>query len=620
MNVHWRLFVHATRLAALLSCVAVATAASAVDSPADSARKQRHAQAPAASEVDADLQRAVPPARSAMDARLFYQLLLGELNARSDEPGAGYSLILDAARKTNDPALFRRAVEIALSARSGEAALQGARAWRQAHPESLEAHRYLLQIMVALNRLEDSVEVLRSMLTLSRGDDRQALIVSLPRQFSRAADKALAARVVEQGLSPVISAAGRVASTPAHVALAWTAVGRTRLAAGSTEGALQAAQRATDADPNAEVPVLLALELFEARQREAEPLVLRHLDARGAQARTDIRMAYARALIDLDRPADAATQIGVVTAASPELPEPWLIQGSLQLQQARPAEAEASLKRFLELSDGPARGNTAPAEERSRSRAQAFVMLAQIAEQRRDFAAANAWLDRIDNPQDLLSAQVRRASILARQGRLDDALALIARLPQRSEAESRARLLAEVQLLRDHGRAAQAHLRLREAVDQQPRDTDLMYELAMAAEKIGRLDEMEDVLRKLIAIKPDFHHAYNALGYSLADRNVRLPEARALIVKALEFVPGDPFITDSLGWLEYRMGNLPEAARLLEQAYKTRPDAEIAAHLGEVLWVMGSRERARRIWQEGQLLNAENETLRATLKRFGVRP
>ncbi|MEY3474238.1 MAG: hypothetical protein RL087_696 [Pseudomonadota bacterium] len=169
MNVHWRLFVHASRLAALLSCVAVAAAASAVDRPADSAPKQRHAQAPAASEVDADLQRAVPPARSAMDARLFYQLLLGELNARSDEPGAGYSLILDAARKTNDPALFRRAVEIALSARSGEAALQGARAWRQAHPESLEAHRYLLQIMVALNRLEDSVEVLRSMLTLSRG-------------------------------------------------------------------------------------------------------------------------------------------------------------------------------------------------------------------------------------------------------------------------------------------------------------------------------------------------------------------------------------------------------------------------------------------------------------------
>ncbi len=584
------------------------------------------AQAPAASDADAELQRATPPSRSAMDARLFYQLLLGELNARGEDPGAGYSLILDAARKTNDANLYRRAVEIALNARSGDAALQGARAWRQAMPESLEAHRYVLQIMVALNRLDESVEVLRSMLNLARGDDRQALIAALPRQYGRAADKAQAARVVEQGMSPVLSPAGRAASTPAQVALAWSSVGRLRLAANDTPGALDAARNAMDADASAEMPVLLALELLESRQRGAEPLVQRHLEALGPMVRTDIRMAYARALIDIDRAADAATQIQIVTGASPQQAEPWLVLGSLQLQQGQSAEAEASLQRFLQLTDaggaGGASGNRSGSggDERSRSRAQAFVMLAQIAEQKRVFAAANAWLDRIDNPQDLLSAQVRRASILARQGRLDDALALVRRLPQRNEAESRARLLAEVQLLRDHGRAAQAHERLREAVAQQPRDADLMYELAMASEKIGRHDEMEEVLRRLIALKPDFHHAYNALGYSLADRNVRLPEAKALIVKALEFVPGDPFITDSLGWVEYRMGNLGEAARLLEQAYKTRPDAEIAAHLGEVLWVMGSRDRARRIWQEGLLLNAENDTLRATLQRFGVKP
>jgi tetratricopeptide (TPR) repeat protein len=124
----------------------------------------------------------------------------------------------------------------------------------------------------------------------------------------------------------------------------------------------------------------------------------------------------------------------------------------------------------------------------------------------------------------------------------------------------------------------------------------------------------------VIAAKPEYHHAYNALGYSLADRNVRLPEAKELIEKALTFAPGDPFISDSLGWVEFRMGNRTEALRILDTAYKTRPDADIAAHLGEVLWSLGQRDRAHAIWKEGLLLNNENETLQATLKRLRVKP
>mgnify|MGYP003344565391 FL=1 len=128
------------------------------------------------------------------------------------------------------------------------------------------------------------------------------------------------------------------------------------------------------------------------------------------------------------------------------------------------------------------------------------------------------------------------------------------------------------------------------------------------------------LLRELIALRPDHQHAYNALGYSLADRNVRLEEARTLVRKALELSPGDASITDSLGWVEYRMGNTKEALRLLDEAYRKRPDPEIAAHLGEVLWQLGQRDRARAVWKEGLLLNAANETLRETLKRFGVNP
>jgi Flp pilus assembly protein TadD len=128
------------------------------------------------------------------------------------------------------------------------------------------------------------------------------------------------------------------------------------------------------------------------------------------------------------------------------------------------------------------------------------------------------------------------------------------------------------------------------------------------------------LLRRIIAEKPDYHHAYNALGYSLADRNIRLGEARQLILKALEFAPGDPFISDSLGWVEFRSGNAAEALRILQSAFKSRPDAEIAAHLGEVMWSLGKREQAMGIWKEGLALNADNETLLETLKRLRVKP
>ncbi|MDH5204804.1 MAG: tetratricopeptide repeat protein, partial [Hylemonella sp.] len=192
-------------------------------------------------------------------------------------------------------------------------------------------------------------------------------------------------------------------------------------------------------------------------------------------------------------------------------------------------------------------------------------------------------------------------------------------LPERTPADGRLKLSAEVQLLRDHKQYPQAYRRLNESLARFPKDVELMYELATLAEKLGHVAQMERLLRRIMVLKPDFHHAYNALGYSLADRNVRLNEARQLILKALEYAPGDPFITDSLGWVEFRRGNLAESLRLLQTAYKAKPDAEIAAHLGEVLWAMDQREQALGVWREGLHLNAENETLVNTLKRLRIK-
>ena len=546
-----------------------------------------------------------PPQPTAMNAELFYQLLLGELNAGGNEPAAGYSLILDAARKTNDPALYQRAVDIAFQARSGDGALQAARAWKLAFPASREANRYVLQILVALNRVAETGEPLKAEIALSDPKERGAVMGVIPRSYSRVSDKKLAATVVEQALAEYLS-------KPDTGAPAWTAVGRMRLAADDRAGALDAAQRGQALSPTAEGPALLAMELIEPKTPQAEQLVRRYLEGKPLP---ELRMAYARVLLDAQRYSEASQQLQVVTVEKPDYPEAWLVQGTLQLQDNQDAAAEASLKRYIELAQGQRSG-----DDRARGLAQAFLSMARIAEKRKDFVQAGAWLDRIENPQDLVAAQHRRASILARQGKLDEARHLLRNLPERSPEDARMKLMAEIQLLREQKEFKAGYEVLAAANAKQPADPDLVYEQAMLAEKLGELPEMERLLRQVIALKPDYHHAYNALGYSLAERNIRLAEARELIQKALAFAPQDPFITDSLGWVEFRMGNKAEAARILDTAYKTRPDADIAAHLGEVLWSMGDRDRAQAIWKEGLMLNSENETLQETLKRLRVKP
>ena len=544
------------------------------------------------------------PTSSALDATLFYQLLIGEISVRGDQTGEGYSLILDAARKTNDARLYERAVDIAIQSRSGDAALQAARAWKTAQPASREANRSYLQILVALNRITESLEPLKLEVQMAPLDQKAAVIAQIPRLYARAGDKKTAASIIEQGLAEVSKQAGLAAP-------AWTTIGRARLAAANVPGALLAAKSAQEADVASEGAALLAVEIMEPKQALAETLVKRYLGS--PKPATEIRLSYARALIDVQRYAEATVQIETVTREKPELPEPWLILGSLKVQDNQLDMADSALKRYVGLASEQGRS-----EERARGLTQAYLSLSQIAEKRKDFPLAESWLAKIDSQQDLASTQMRRASMLAKQGKLAEARALISKLPERDAADKRMKLMAEVQLLRDNKAYQAAYDLLAQGYAKDPEDTELLYDQAMMAEKLNRMTEMESLLRKLIASKPDYHHAYNALGYSLAERQIRLPEAKELIVKALSYAPGDPFITDSLGWVEFRLGNKALAKQILQTAFSARPDAEIGAHLGEVLWSLGEREQAIKIWKESTLLNPENDTLLETLKRLRV--
>jgi tetratricopeptide (TPR) repeat protein len=561
-----------------------------------------------------------PVQNSGLDAPLFYQLLIGEMELRTGEPGAAYQVILDAARRTKDDTLFRRAIDVALHARAGDEALSATKAWRTVNPKSLDALRMQLQILSALNRLPEAAEPLKSLLDLTPAAERGGLIAALPRFMQRAPDSRATAALIEQVLTPYLA-------EPSTRVQARVSIGRGWLGASDSAKALDLARQAQRDDAAAPGPLLLALDLMATRP-EAEGIVTEVLKQPGIDAA--LRLAYVRTLTNLQRYPEAVAQLLAVTAAKPELAPPHLSLGALYLEQRKLKEAEASLLRYVELAKA-AQPAEKPADKAADDGAdddmadrgeagivQAWLLLAQTAEARGDYTAAEAWLARVDDPQRVLDVQTRRASILAKQGRVAEARELIRRVPEASPDEGRSKLVAEAGVMREAKRWKEAYDVLGTAVQRHPADTDLLYEQAMMAEKLDRVDDLERLLRKVIELKPDHAQAHNALGYSFADRRVRLPEARQLILRALELSPGDPFITDSLGWVEYRLGNHDEALKQLRKAYATRPDPEIAAHLGEVLWSYGQREEARKVWTEAKGRDAANDVLRETLSRLKV--
>ncbi|MDH0863517.1 tetratricopeptide repeat protein [Mitsuaria sp. GD03876] len=585
-----------------------------------------HAQSPAPTPAQAPAEAASAPASAAsepvvnsdLDAPMFYQLLIGEMELQGGQPGTAYQVLLDAARRSGDEELFRRVVQIALQARAGDQAVIAARAWRDAVPTSLEAHRTLIQLLALLNRPAEVPPILRSLLALTPADGRGPVIASLPGLFQRNPEPAR----IQEAFEPLLR---ETAARPETRFASLLVLAQFAKNADHAETALIHVRAAAKDFPDREEPLLMALELLP-RRPEAEALITAELQAK--PDKQALRLAYARALARAQRPGDAAREFRILTQESPDEPGHWLALGSLELDLQHPDAAEDALQRYLKLVDKPAssslaeRAIAAAGLDRADKEAklQGQLLLAQAAEMRGDYKTAEKRLSGLEATPGNLDITFRRASLLARQGKLDEGRKLLQQLPETREQDRRARVLAESQLLRENKQWQAAYDLLGTAIKQSPEDADLIYEQSMMAEKLGRATEMEALLQKVIQLKPQHYHAYNALGYSLADRNERLQEARDLISKALSFAPGEPFIVDSMGWVEFRLGRLGEAERLLRQAYGSRPDPEIAAHLGEVLWAAGQQDEARRILADAARRDPRNEALQAAMQRLQVRP
>lgn len=529
---------------------------------------------------------------------ILFKLLSAEVASQRGQWKFAYMTELGLAQQTRDPRLAQRAMEIALSAKRHDEALAAVRLWRSLAPDSEQATQYLLSFLMLSDDLSEAAPILKQRLQDIPASSRTMLMFQIQRLLARAKNKPAAFAVLEQVLQPYLG-------TPeTHLVLAQGAV-----AAGNIERARQEALAAQAAKPESKLAAL-TMALVTPDKEEAAKGLTAYL-VKYPKAR-EVRLALARQLVEQKQYAQARNQFELLLKESPKDLTTLYALGVLSAQTRDNAAAEKYLGKYLDL--------LAAQPEEERDPTQALLLLSELAEERKDNDAAIKWLSQVDPGEAWFGAQLRRAQLLARNGDLPGARKALAELTPPGEREQIQALQAEAQILRDAGQVTEAMAVLDAGLKRHPNNTDLLYDQAMLAEKTNQLALMEKNLRKVIALAPKNQHAYNALGYSLADRNLRLPEAFALITKAHELAPEDPFIMDSLGWVHFRMGRLKEAEELLRSAFALRPDAEIAVHLGEVLWVKGQKEDAQKYWRDARDKDPQNDTLKNTLLRLQVKP
>jgi len=527
------------------------------------------------------------------------QLLKAEFAFRNGDWQGPYLTVLSLAQQTRDPRLARRAAEMAVAAKQADDTLAAVRLWYRLDPESDEATQYFVGMVVTSEKIAELEPVFEERLREAPAARRGLLMFQVQQLLGRAKDKDAALAMLERLVEPYDQ------MMEARIVRAQIALVR-----GDKALARTYAQSALAAKPDAEIALLM---LAQVTDDEAQVVAMMAKFLKSYPNAHDVRAAYARVLVNRkDYPA-ARREFESLLKVQPDNAATLYALGILATQTDDAPGAETYFTRFVDVL------GRNPNDERDPSRA--LLILSQLAEERGDLAGALLWLNKVpDNTdeQTRFNTQLRRAHLTNKGGDLAAARALLAELKPTDPARQAQLMAADAQLLRQANQLPQAYAVMEAAAQRFPKNPDLLYDFALLAEKMGKVDVMEAQLREVMAQAPDNHHAYNALGYSLAERNVRLQEAYGLIAKALEMAPDDPFIMDSMGWIHYRMGNLNEAEKFLRRAYGVRKDAEIGIHLGEVLWQKGDKSAAQALWRDARAKDPQNEALRETLTRLGL--
>lgn len=524
--------------------------------------------------------------------QFFYQYLLSEIAGQRGDAATATRNLIDLAARTRDAKVARRAVEIAYQAGQLDTAREGLTLWLELEPNSAMARQLLTRL--AGGNLDISVNNLRNWLQ----DAKRAptLLTQLPALLARHPDKARVLAAVRELTQPYLN------RPEAHFALA-----QTELFAGNPAVALMAAESALVLRANWAAAAILKAQILRDNSdpgRTAASDYLRgFLTANPVEH--DARMTYARLLVGERKLVQAREEFRQVARALPDDMEVAYAIALLSQQMGDSADAEAQYLKVLSLS---------PSDPSA-----VHYQLGDVAMLKKDTTAALQWYRKVGSGDYFVGAQHKIATLIAKRDGLAAGRKVLrdARAGDAATSEGALQMvMAEAQLLREFKSFGEAFQVLSDALGANPNHVDLLYERGMMAERVQKFDVLDTDLRRVIALKPDHAHAHNALGYTYAERGIRLDEAETLIDTAIKLAPDDPFIQDSLGWIQFRKGRKEEALATLRKAFQVRPDPEIAAHIGEVLWALGKREEARALWKAQLAEHPENESLLAVVKKF----
>ena len=538
-----------------------------------------------------------------LTSNIVFRILAAEISAQRSAFIPAGKTMLDLAKEVGDVRLARRALEFYLAGGNLAGALESSRLWLRFEPDDAEALSTEMTLSAASGQTSGLTTALRKKIDEAR--DKTAAIGQAMAILGRVPDKRAGLAI----LISVLQESQARDTLPAHIAISDLA-----RAAGDAPRALSAAKAALNVAPRSEDAAMRVFEYglaVDAQQafRDAQGFAAAHPKARRLRLLLATQWAERREF-DL-----AMAELVAMVKLDPEDIDLVFMQGQIAYRAKRLPEARNLLEQYV--SRQSQRQSDAPDE--GSGLVDAYQLLSRIAQDQGFFDDAVSLLDKIQEPSARHNARVRQAAIRAQQGRVDDALALLDTSDPQSLEEEVLTASAGAQMLREAKRPLEAIKRLEAANERMPDTVEIKYELAMMYERNERLNDTERLLREVIALDPGHAHSYNALGYSLADRNQRLPEALKLITRALEIAPNDPFIMDSMGWIKFRLGDYVTAVQYLEKAYRVRPEADIAAHLGEALWMLGQRDAAIEIWKKALAKEADNATLQETIKRLGVR-
>lgn len=524
-----------------------------------------------------------------LTAPILFDFLLGETALQRGNLEVAVGRYLKLTQTTRDPRIAKRASEIALHARHPFAAERAATMWIELEPESSDARQTLAALLVSLGKLDKARPHLE-MLLAAENDTTGHAFLQLNQMLSRNPDKAATLQLIQQLAQPY-------ADLPeAHFAISQAAWFSAQYTLALTE-----MQKALSLRPDWEIAAVQKGRILQ-RNSIADTAEFYANYLKKYPLANEVRTLYTRILISQGYDDAARKQLTFLLEKNPDNAEIMLAVGLLSAKLLDYDVTEASFNKALELNYEDTNA--------------VHFQLAQIYEDANQTDKAMATYRLVTSGGRYLPAQIRYADLLALKGHIEEARLHLRNLPATNDQQTAHLILAEAQIVRRSGIHQEVFDILDNGLNKLPDYPELLYDRALAADKIGKFEVLEQDLRKLIEIRPDNAHAYNALGYSLAERGDQLPEALKLIKRAVELSPNDPYIMDSLGWVYYRMGNLMAGLNYLNLAFAAKPDAEIAAHLGEVLWVQGAKEDAENIWQTALEKNPDNEVLLNTMKRF----